>query len=133
MSKTENFLKQGGISRFNPRVEQNFPFAVHSKLFDHLKLGKMNGSEIPPPRYKSRACECSVYSCLTQFTAPELLTGNNKWACDRCSKMAAEKRKMNNGKASSSEDAEESEDCGGDGGKKKSGKETVYSNASKQG
>ena len=76
-----------------------------------------------------------MYSCLTQFTAPELLTGNNKWACERCSKMAAEKRKMNNGKASSSEeDAEESEDCGGDGGKKKkSGKETVYSNASKQG
>ena len=55
-------------------------------------------SEIPPFRYKSRACECSVYSCLTQFTAPELLTGNNKWACERCSKMAAEKRKMNNGK-----------------------------------
>ena len=39
------------------------------------------------PRYKSRACECSVYSCLTQFTAPELLTGNNKWACERCSKV----------------------------------------------
>ena len=92
----------------------------------------------PTCRYKSRACECSVYSCLTQFTAPELLTGNNKWACERCSKMAAEKRTANNGKGSnSSDDDAESEDCGGDADdkkRKKSGKvTTVYSNASKQG
>ena len=97
-------------------------------------------------RYKSRACECSVYSCLTQFTAPELLTGNNKWACERCTDIAARKREINNGRkaASSSEDEEaeaedeeaEAEDVEGEsrGKKTKSGKkETVYSNASKQG
>ena len=98
---------------------------------------------VPHFRYKSRACECSVYSCLTQFTAPELLTGNNKWACERCTDIAARKREINNGRkaASSSEDEEaEAEDVeaaeGESGGKKKqkSGKkETVYSNASKQG
>ena len=94
---------------------------------------------ISHPRYKSRACECSVYSCLTQFTAPELLTGNNKWACERCTKMAAQKRELNCGKASSSTEEEEgndeeSEDCqDGEKKAKKSGKETVYSNASKQG
>ena len=94
-------------------------------------------------RYKSRACECSVYSCLTQFTAPELLTGNNKWACERCTDIAAaRKRELINGRktASSSEDeaedeaeaAEAAED--GEMKKTKSGKkETVYSNASKQG
>ena len=27
------------------------------------------------PRYQAKSGECSVYSCLTQFTAPELLTG----------------------------------------------------------
>ena len=39
------------------------------------------------PRYRTQPGECSVYSCLTQFTAPELLAGNNKWACGRCSKL----------------------------------------------
>ena len=86
-----------------------------------------------------------MYSCLTQFTAPELLTGNNKWACERCTDIAARKREINNGRkrASSSEDEEaEAEDAeaaeaaeGESGGKRKqkSGKkETVYSNASKQ-
>ena len=28
--------------------------------------------------------ECSVASCLNQFTAPELLTGNNKFGCVKC-------------------------------------------------
>ena len=84
-----------------------------------------------------------MYSCLTQFTAPELLTGNNKWACERCTDIAARKREMNNGRkaVSSSEDeerdeAEDGEAAEGESGgkeKQKSGKkETVYSNASKQ-
>ena len=29
------------------------------------------------PRYQAKSGECSVYSCLTQFTAPELLTGKS--------------------------------------------------------
>lgn len=32
--------------------------------------------------------ECSVASCLSQFTALELLTGNNKVGCDTCSRRA---------------------------------------------
>ena len=81
-----------------------------------------------------------MYSCLTQFTAPELLTGNNKWACERCTDLAARKREISNGRktASSSEDeAEDADAADGESGDKqikKSGKkETVYSNASKQG
>ena len=30
------------------------------------------------PRYQAKSGECSVYSCLTQFTAPELLTGRQQ-------------------------------------------------------
>ena len=64
------------------------------------------------PRYHAKSGECSVSSCLTQFTAPELLTGNNKWACDRCTRIQA---------GLQDSDAEDS-------GEKK----TIYSNASKQ-
>lgn len=36
------------------------------------------------PRYVCDEDECSVQSCLSQFTALELLTGNNKVGCDTC-------------------------------------------------
>ncbi|XP_072944709.1 ubiquitin carboxyl-terminal hydrolase 16/45 isoform X2 [Epargyreus clarus] len=36
------------------------------------------------PRYVCDDDECSVQSCLTQFTALELLTGNNKVGCETC-------------------------------------------------
>ncbi|KAG0728372.1 Ubiquitin carboxyl-terminal hydrolase 16 [Chionoecetes opilio] len=39
------------------------------------------------PRYQCRGLECSVMSCLTHFTAPELLTGNNKITCENCTKQ----------------------------------------------
>ena len=34
------------------------------------------------PRYQAKSGECSVYSCLTQFTAPELLTGKSAFEID---------------------------------------------------
>lgn len=43
------------------------------------------------PRYQVSPGECSVYSCLNQFTQSELLTGSNKWACERCSLLEARK------------------------------------------
>ncbi|XP_066939890.1 ubiquitin carboxyl-terminal hydrolase 16 isoform X2 [Macrobrachium rosenbergii] len=39
------------------------------------------------PRYQCRSQECSVMSCLTNFTAPELLTGSNKITCENCTKL----------------------------------------------
>ncbi|GBP56446.1 Ubiquitin carboxyl-terminal hydrolase 16 [Eumeta japonica] len=36
------------------------------------------------PRYMAEEGECSIQSCLSQFTALELLTGNNKVGCDTC-------------------------------------------------
>lgn len=38
------------------------------------------------PRYKCEEGECSVQSCLNQFTACELLTANNKVNCELCTK-----------------------------------------------
>ena len=39
------------------------------------------------PRYHAKTGECSIYSCLAQFSAPELMTGQNKWACDKCTRL----------------------------------------------
>ena len=39
------------------------------------------------PRYQTSSDECSVYSCLNNFTQSELLTGHNKWACDSCTQI----------------------------------------------
>lgn len=37
------------------------------------------------PRYQCEDNECSVQSCLNNFTAVELMTGNNKVGCEQCS------------------------------------------------
>lgn len=38
------------------------------------------------PRYQCDEGECSIQSCLNQFTALELMTGNNKVGCEACTK-----------------------------------------------
>merc|ERR1719474_2372984 len=69
------------------------------------------------PRYQVSVGECSLYSCLNSFTQSELLTGSNKWACDRCTQIAASN--PNNSDAQESNKVE---------GEKKP--KTVYSSAS---
>ncbi|KAL4705810.1 hypothetical protein ACJJTC_006530, partial [Scirpophaga incertulas] len=73
-------------------------------------LGGGLGGPAPPrpppaqtPRYLCDEDECSIHSCLSQFTALELLTGNNKVGCESCT-----------------------ERLNGEGGK------TVYTNATKR-
>ena len=41
------------------------------------------------PRYQATPGECSLYSCLNSFTQSELLTGSNKWGCERCTLLKA--------------------------------------------
>ena len=38
------------------------------------------------PRYQPGSQECSLKSCLNQFTAAEWLTGSNKFGCETCTK-----------------------------------------------
>lgn len=45
------------------------------------------------PRYQCSSHECSIQSCLNQFTAAELLTGSNKFVCESCTRIKAEKNK----------------------------------------
>ena len=95
------------------------------------------------PRYRSQQGECSVYSCLTQFTAPELLTGNNKWACGRCTKLKKEeklaRRESSNNlpfndytSDTSTENPLQADDVNKEKSRTTEKSETVYSNASKQ-
>lgn len=58
------------------------------------------------PRPHASSLECSVNSCLSHFTKPELLTGSNKFRCENCTNLRIKKT-----------------------GNKK---EAVYTNASKQ-
>ncbi|XP_042222250.1 ubiquitin carboxyl-terminal hydrolase 16-like [Homarus americanus] len=50
-----------------------------------LKVKELKIQEVQ--HYQCLNQECSVMSCLTNFTAPELLTGNNKITCENCTKV----------------------------------------------
>lgn len=49
------------------------------------------------PRHTCEEGECSVQSCLNQFTSCELMTGNNKVSCELCTKRygGSEKKTIN--------------------------------------
>lgn len=48
------------------------------------KIG-INGSlQQSPTRYTTKEGECSIQSCLNQFTALELMSGSNKVSCEAC-------------------------------------------------
>lgn len=42
-------------------------------------------------RHHVSPLECSVNSCLSHFTKPELLTGNNKFRCENCTELKIKK------------------------------------------
>lgn len=46
----------------------------------------------PKPHVSS--LECSINSCLSHFTKPELLTGNNKFRCENCTEEKIKKTGM---------------------------------------
>lgn len=48
------------------------------------RLGMSSNGHQSPSRYPSEDGECSVQSCLNQFTALELMSGNNKVGCEAC-------------------------------------------------
>ncbi len=139
--------KKDYVIGIEQQQQQQSEDAVHQRLQNDWVARSLTSIG---PRYQSRAGECSVYSCLTQFTAPELLTGNNKWACDRCSKIQAEKKRRSEVRISSSEpegggssngqvknsasesDVADEKAAAAEAPKKSAKPPTVYSNASKQ-
>ncbi|OWR54466.1 ubiquitin carboxyl-terminal hydrolase 45 like protein [Danaus plexippus plexippus] len=62
-----------------PKLPEAEPESVVNR--DLMSFSRQSPSS---PRYVCDEDECSVQSCLSQFTALELLTGNNKVGCDTC-------------------------------------------------
>lgn len=72
------------------RIRNNmnkYPFTkakTENKSVDPVSSYRQNASS---PRYVCDEDECSIQSCLSQFTALELLTGNNKVGCETCTEQ----------------------------------------------
>ncbi|XP_075453633.1 ubiquitin carboxyl-terminal hydrolase 45 isoform X3 [Ascaphus truei] len=107
---------------FNPGEDRSDPSTREQPSFTNslpCSLSKCTLSENPQTAfqtlsqgYVTSSKECSVQSCLYQFTSVELLMGNNKLLCDKCT----ENRLRYQRKTNSAEEMQES----------------VYTNARKQ-
>lgn len=64
-----------------------------------------NWSATVLPRYQCDDGECSIQSCLNQFTALELMTGNNKVGCENCT------QRLNKGKLKDGNTSQCNVDC----------------------
>lgn len=93
LDTTQRFSQKRGstetLHTFNEKPEEEEDESVKkAKFLKKLKQEWIARSLTTlAPRYQCRGQECSVMSCLTHFTAPELLTGNNKITCENCTKQ----------------------------------------------
>lgn len=86
----ENYLGSTDSGFCNSeKLEEPADTSKYSKSLKQEWLSKSWTSMAP--RYIAGSHECSVLSCLNLFTLPELLTGKNKFGCENCSKLKAEK------------------------------------------
>lgn len=58
---------------------------------DFKKEAQVKSTTMLGTHYIPSSRECSVMSCLHQFTSAELLTGNNKFGCANCTKLRDKK------------------------------------------
>lgn len=72
-------------------VEPSAPLPAPKPKVNNIEVEKTQRDFVPysrqsplSPRYLCDEDECSIQSCLSQFTALELLTGNNKVGCETC-------------------------------------------------
>ena len=75
-----------------------------------------------------------IHFCRLAYIFNHFVVGNNKWACDRCTKLQSRRRRVEgNGGSSSEAGAADTGTDGGEAGEDPKPKSTtVYSNASKQ-
>ncbi|PIK36394.1 putative ubiquitin carboxyl-terminal hydrolase 16 [Apostichopus japonicus] len=99
-SKEDGDLTPTNVNSLSPAVNRKskkpppliapppLPVSVQSKLSPPLSPLSPNikAKATSPlgPRYQAKSQECSVESCLSQFTSPEWLTGANKFGCEHC-------------------------------------------------
>ncbi|XP_011305198.1 ubiquitin carboxyl-terminal hydrolase 45 [Fopius arisanus] len=56
-------------------------------------MGNMSVSNQSPTSYQVASGECSIQSCLNQFTARELMSGSNKVGCEACTARENKEKK----------------------------------------
>ena len=87
---------------------------------EHEYDSEANSTLTLQPSYHPSPGECSVMSCLSQFCAPELLDGNNKFACEKCSKRAQRSKNNKGSNVNGNEGSADDKDSDSDDGKYKS-------------
>lgn len=82
------FVLVGGIAETKSKTPElkNHPIEI-SPPTEEVVL--QNGPVTLAPNYKCEEGECSLQSCLYQFTAIEIMTGNNKVSCETCTARQA--------------------------------------------
>ncbi|KFP55539.1 Ubiquitin carboxyl-terminal hydrolase 45, partial [Cariama cristata] len=80
-------------SRGDPALSNNSMFSVDKSL---LSQNPQNAFQTLSQSYITSSKECSVQSCLYQFTSVELLMGNNKLLCESCTERKQKYQKKTN-------------------------------------
>ena len=62
------------------------PVVNHNSLTSPPASPRTKATTALTARYSAKHMECSVQSCLSQFTAPEWLTGANRFGCETCAR-----------------------------------------------
>ncbi|XP_075154530.1 ubiquitin specific protease 16/45 isoform X2 [Haematobia irritans] len=87
---TDNPAMQSAMNQFDhmklDNEEQQQKKAARAKAKRSRTQSYSDWSTTIAPRYQCEDGECSVQSCLNNFTAVELMTGNNKVGCEACTK-----------------------------------------------
>jgi len=83
------------LSRGDPALglSNNSMFSVDKSL---LSQNPQNAFQTLSQSYITSSKECSVQSCLYQFTSVELLMGNNKLLCESCTERKQKYQKKTN-------------------------------------
>lgn len=93
LSKCNRRKYNNGTSNGDDPEEQDLCNEVGDIMAGMSRLGIAGHQS--PSRYATKEGECSVESCLNQFTALELMTGSNKVVCEACT---AREKKVISGK-----------------------------------
>uniref|UniRef100_A0A8D2HFG3 Ubiquitin carboxyl-terminal hydrolase n=1 Tax=Urocitellus parryii TaxID=9999 RepID=A0A8D2HFG3_UROPR len=76
-----------------PSISSNLCFSEEKHMRSH---SSQNAFQTLSQSYVTTSKECSVQSCLYQFTSMELLMGNNKLLCENCTEKKQKYQKENN-------------------------------------
>ena len=78
----------GGVAPTTSTTTTATPAVTHNSVSPPLSP-RTKATTALTARYIAKHMECSVQSCLSQFTAPEWLTGANRFGCETCAKRQA--------------------------------------------